>query len=172
MSKDNHVTNNFRVLASLTDIFQQLAEHHALIGRLGSTVVIDASKAPILFLDELTSIFQASHLTSKNSGMNVFSNFQSDGKSETIMLDASIVLRQGFEDFKEVPALREIYRLIKVIPPLPQDLAEHYAAISEDISGSIKDLMETHRSEILQALLCSSDDETVQAQESTTRTLN
>lgn len=168
------IAQNFAVLASLTDICRQLTDRCALVGRLGSKVVIDTSQAPALFLDELESIFHGCALTSEtgDGSMRVFSRLTADSQSETLLLDANTLLRQGFDDFMEFPALREIHGLIEAIPPLPQELAAHYAAISNACAAAVHELLQKSGDEILQAVFAGADDDTSQADDVPKRTLN
>lgn len=134
MTESGHtarVTHNFRVLASLTDLLCQLADHRALVGRYGSRIVIDRSQAPALLLDELAGPFMACYLAAETEDaapLPVFDSLTAADAGQTVLLDADPVLRQGFEALAQYPALHNIRHLVEVIPPLPQDLADHYAA--------------------------------------------
>ena len=124
--------HNFRVLASLVDLLRQLTDHCALVGRCGSRIVIAPGNAPPLFLGELESHFLPCYLASETGQLRLFSGLVPDLASDTILLDAAPLMRQTFADFADYPALRDVRRLVELIPEVPPELADHYDGLQAD----------------------------------------
>lgn len=123
---ERHVTHNFRVLASLADLFRHLNDCCALVGRLDGKIVIDAGRTPDFLFEELGGSFLACCVASETERLPIFSSLIPDEASQTILIDADAVLQQDFESIMQYPALFEVRRLIEAVPPLPQELADHF----------------------------------------------
>lgn len=124
--------HNFRVLASLVDLLRQLTDHYALVGRCGSRIVINLRNAPLLCLGALESHFLPCYLASECGQLSLFSGLALDVASETALLDASPLMQQTFADFADYPALRDVRRLVELIPEVPPELADHYDGLQAD----------------------------------------
>src|SRR5690606_10575028 len=128
------VVNNFTVLRSLVDMFRQLNDCCALVGRLDGQIVIDASRTPTFLFDELCGPFLACYVSSETEHLSIFSGLSTDVASQTILLDASSVLHQDSESTADYPGVYEIRHRLDGIPPLPPELADHLRLCSFDQS--------------------------------------
>lgn len=126
------ITQNFKVLAGLRDLFQLLNEHGAVIGRNSARIVVDLSKAPTIMQDEIGEIYRTSQLVTPNGTIGIFGDFQTDDETGILLLNIGRAFTDSDSVFAKFPAFNEVQALLRSIQALSSEQSE---AIVEGLFG-------------------------------------
>lgn len=166
------ITQNFKVLAGLKDLFQLLTEHGAVIGRNSARIVVDLSKAPTIMQDEIGEIFRTSQLVAPNGTMGIFGDFQTDDETGILLLNIGRAFTDGDAVFAKFPAYNEVKALLESIPPLSPEQSEAIEALHEQLEANFLGLLVKHREAIFEGLFGGGDSPNWTYHDTKDKTLN